>query len=284
MIEKIQTAKTLLEALPYIKKYANEIFVIKYGGSAQINPGLKDKFAQDIILLYLVGIKPVIVHGGGNKINEMLEKMQIKSEFVDGMRVTSEQVMEVVEMVLSGNINKEITTLLNLHGAKALGITGKDANFITAVPKDGGKYGLVGEINKVDSAVVQNLLHEKFIPVIAPIASGNEINHPGFNINADLAASKIAAALKAKKILFMTDIVGVLDKDKNLLETLTEAQIEAYKADGTIHGGMIPKVDACLEAVNGGVEKAHIIDGRVEHSLLLEIFTSEGVGTVIKKS
>ncbi|MDD2789658.1 MAG: acetylglutamate kinase [Sulfurimonas sp.] len=284
MIEKIQTAKTLLEALPYIKKYANEIFVIKYGGSAQINPGLKDKFAQDIILLYLVGIKPVIVHGGGNKINEMLEKMQIKSEFVDGMRVTSEQVMEVVEMVLSGNINKEITTLLNLHGAKALGITGKDANFITAVPKDGGKYGLVGEINKVDSAVIQNLLHEKFIPVIAPIASGNEINHPGFNINADLAASKIAAALKAKKILFMTDIVGVLDKDKNLLETLTEAQIEAYKADGTIHGGMIPKVDACLEAVNGGVEKAHIIDGRVEHSLLLEIFTSEGVGTVIKKS
>ncbi|DAB30475.1 MAG TPA: acetylglutamate kinase [Sulfurimonas sp. UBA12504] len=284
MIEKIQTAKTLLEALPYIKKYANEIFVIKYGGSAQINPELKDKFAQDIILLYLVGIKPVIVHGGGNKINEMLDKLQIKSEFVDGMRVTSEQVMEVVEMVLSGNINKEITTLLNLHGAKALGITGKDANFITAVPKDGGKYGLVGEINKVDSAVIQNLLHEKFIPVIAPIASGNEINHPGFNINADLAASKIAAALKAKKILFMTDIVGVLDKDKNLLETLTEVQIEAYKADGTIHGGMIPKVDACLEAVNGGVEKAHIIDGRVEHSLLLEIFTSEGVGTVIKKS
>jgi len=284
LIEKIQTAKTLLEALPYIKKYANEIFVIKYGGSAQINPELKDKFAQDIILLYLVGIKPVIVHGGGNKINEMLDKLQIKSEFVDGMRVTSEQVMEVVEMVLSGNINKEITTLLNLHGAKALGITGKDANFITAVPKDGGKYGLVGEINKVDSAVIQNLLHEKFIPVIAPIASGNEINHPGFNINADLAASKIAAALKAKKILFMTDIVGVLDKDKNLLETLTEVQIEAYKADGTIHGGMIPKVDACLEAVNGGVEKAHIIDGRVEHSLLLEIFTSEGVGTVIKKS
>lgn len=284
MIKKIETAQTLLEALPYIKNYANEIFVIKYGGSAQINPMLKDKFAQDIILLYLVGIKPVIVHGGGNKINEMLDRLQIKSEFVDGMRVTSEQVMEVVEMVLSGNINKEITTLLNLHGAKALGITGKDANFITAVPKDGGKYGLVGEINKVDSRVIENLLHEKFIPVIAPIASGNEINHPGFNINADLAASKIAAALKAKKILFMTDIVGVLDKDKNLLETLTEAEIIAYKADGTIHGGMIPKVDACLEAVNGGVEKAHIIDGRVEHSLLLEIFTSEGVGTVIKKS
>ena len=283
MIKKIETAKTLLEALPYIKKYANEIFVIKYGGSAQINPELKDKFAQDIILLYLVGIKPVIVHGGGNKINAMLDKLQIESEFVDGMRVTSEQVMEVVEMVLSGSINKEITTLLNMHGGKALGMTGKDANFITATPKANGKYGLVGEITKVDNRVIEKLLDDKFIPVIAPIASGNEVNHPGFNINADLAASKIAASLKARKILFMTDIVGVLDKDKNLLETLTESQIEAYKEDGTIHGGMIPKVDACLEAVHGGVEKAHIIDGRVEHSILLEIFTSEGVGTVIKK-
>jgi acetylglutamate kinase len=284
LIQKIETAKTLLEALPYIKKYAGEVFVIKYGGSAQINPELKEKFAQDIILLYLVGIKPVIVHGGGNKINEMLQKLEIESEFVDGMRVTSAQVMEVVEMVLGGSINKEITMLLNMHGAKALGITGKDANFITAKPKSNGKYGLVGEITKVDAKVVHKLLEEKFIPVIAPIASANEINHPGFNINADLAASKIAASIGARKIIFMTDIVGVLDKDKNLLDTLTEAQIEAYKADGTIHGGMIPKVDACLEAIHGGVEKAHIIDGRVEHSLLLEILTSEGVGTVIKKS
>jgi len=282
LIKKIETAQTLLEALPYIKKYANETFVIKYGGSAQINPELKDKFAQDIILLYLVGIKPVIVHGGGNKINEMLDKLQIKSEFVDGMRVTDAQVMEVVEMVLSGNINKEITTLLNMHGAKALGITGKDANFITAIPKDNGKYGLVGEIVNIDSKVIQNLIDDKFIPVVAPIASGNEINHPGFNINADLAASKIAASLKARKIIFMTDIAGVMDKEKNLLTTLTQEEISNYKADGTIHGGMIPKVDACLEAVRGGVEKAHIIDGRVEHSILLEIFTSEGVGTVIK--
>jgi len=282
LIKKIETAQTLLEALPYIKKYANETFVIKYGGSAQINPELKDKFAQDIILLYLVGIKPVIVHGGGNKINEMLDKLQIKSEFVDGMRVTDAQVMEVVEMVLSGNINKEITTLLNMHGAKALGITGKDANFITAIPKDNGKYGLVGEIVNIDSKVIQNLIDDKFIPVVAPIASGNEINHPGFNINADLAASKIAASLKARKIIFMTDIAGVMDKEKNLLTTLTQEEISNYKADGTIHGGMIPKVDACLEAVRGGVEKAHIIDGRVEHSILLEIFTREGVGTVIK--
>jgi len=283
MLKKIETAKTLLEALPYIKKYANEIFVIKYGGSAQINPELKDKFAQDIILLYLVGIKPVIVHGGGNKINEMLDKLKIESEFVDGMRVTSEQVMEVVEMVLSGSINKEITTLLNMHGGKALGITGKDANFITAKPKSEGKYGLVGEITKVDAKVIHRLLEDKFIPVIAPIGSGNEVNHPGFNINADLAASRIAADIGARKIIFMTDIVGVLDKEKNLLETLTEQQIIDYKADGTIHGGMIPKVDACLEAIHGGVEKAHIIDGRVEHSILLEVFTSEGVGTVIKQ-
>lgn len=284
MIKKIETAQTLLEALPYIKRYANETFVIKYGGSAQINPELKDKFAQDIILLYLVGIKPVIVHGGGNKINAMLDKLKIESEFVDGMRVTSEQVMEVVEMVLGGSINKEITTLLNMHGAKSIGITGKDANFITAEPKDGGKYGLVGEIVNIDASVIHKLLDDKFIPVIAPIASANRVGHSGFNINADLCASRVAAAINAKKIIFMTDIVGVLDKDKNLLDTLTAKQIDAYKADGTIHGGMIPKVDACLEAVEGGVEKAHIIDGRVEHSILLEVLTSEGIGTVIKKA
>ncbi|MDC0932872.1 acetylglutamate kinase [Arcobacteraceae bacterium] len=283
MEKKIEQAKLLLDALPYIKKFKDQIFVIKYGGSAQINPELKDRFAQDIILLYMVGIKPVIVHGGGNKISSVLEKMQIKSEFVDGMRVTDTQVMEVVEMVLAGNINKEITTLLNMHGGKALGMTGKDGNFLSAIPKDNGKYGLVGEIVNVNSEVVNNLLQEKFIPVIAPIASANEVNHPGFNINADLAASKIAGDLNARKIIFMTDIAGVMDKEKNLLQTLTEDEINNYKNDGTIYGGMIPKVDACLEAVHGGVEKAHIIDGRIEHSILLEVFTSEGIGTVIKK-
>ncbi|MEA2049899.1 MAG: acetylglutamate kinase [Campylobacterota bacterium] len=282
MIKKIEQVKTLLDALPYIKKYKDEIFVIKYGGSAQINPELKDRFAQDIILLYLVGIKPVIVHGGGNKINSTLDKMQIKSEFVDGMRVTNEQIMEVVEMVLGGNINKEITTLLNMHGAKAIGVTGKDANFLTAKPKDNGKYGLVGEITKVENSVIENLIAEKFIPVIAPIASGDKVNHPGFNINADLAASKIAASLKARKIIFMTDIAGVMDKNKNLLQTLDENSINEYKNDTTIVGGMIPKVDACLEAIHSGVPKAHIIDGRIEHSILLEVFTSEGIGTVIK--
>ena len=282
MQKKIEQAKLLLEALPYIKKYKNEIFVIKYGGSAQINPELKSRFAQDIILLYMVGIKPVIVHGGGKKINEMLEKLEIKSEFVDGMRVTSKEVMEVVEMVLSGNINKEIINLLNMHGATAIGLTGKDGKFMTAHAKDNGKYGLVGEINNIDNSVVENLLNEKFIPVIAPIASGGELGHPGYNINADLAASKIAASLKARKIIFMTDIKGVLNKDKELLTTLTKKQIEDYKKDETIYGGMIPKVDACLEAVENGVPKAHIIDGRIEHSLLLEVFTSDGIGTVIK--
>ena len=284
MIKKIEQVKTLLEALPYIQNYKNEVFVIKYGGSAQINPKLKDKFAQDILLMYLVGIRPVIVHGGGNRISTMLDKLEIKSEFVDGMRVTDEAAMEVVEMVLSGSINKEITSLINEHGAKALGISGKDAQFLKARAKNNGKYGYVGDIFDIDDSVVRNLINDKFIPVIAPIASGETIGHPGYNINADLAASKIAASLNASKIIFMTDIPGVLDKDKNLLETLSEEEIQNLKDDGTIHGGMIPKVDACLEAINGGVAKSHIIDGRVEHALLLEIFTSEGVGTVIKKS
>ena len=283
MKKKIEEVKTLLEALPYIRKYANQIFVIKYGGSAQINPVLQDKFAQDLLLMYLVGIKPVIIHGGGKKISIMLDKLEIESKFVDGLRVTNEATMEVVEMVLSGNINKSITTMLNEHGAKALGISGKDAKLLKARARNYEKYGLVGEIYDIDDSVVRKLINDKFIPVIAPIAAGEEIGHPGYNINADLAASKVAASLNASKIIFMTDTPGVLDKEKNLIETLIESEIAELKENGTILGGMIPKVDACMEAVDGGVEKAHIIDGRVEHALLLEIFTSEGVGTVIKK-
>jgi len=275
--------KTLLEAIPYIKEFKNKIFVIKYGGSAQINPELKDKFAQDILLMYLMGIKIVVVHGGGNKINSILDKMEIKSEFIDGLRVTSPEVMEVVEMVLAGNINKEITTLLNEHGAKALGITGKDAAMLKAKAKSGGKYGLVGDITEVDNTVILKLLAEKLIPVIAPIATGETTGHSGYNINADLAASKIAASLNAQKIIFMSDIPGVLNKEGKLFETLKEDEIDALKNDETISGGMIPKVDACIEAIDAGVTKAHIIDGRVEHALLLEVFTSSGIGTVIKK-
>lgn len=282
MQEKIKIAKTLIDAFPFIKMFQDQIIVIKYGGAAQIDPILKEKFAKDIVLLYLVGIKPVIVHGGGNKINEMLKRLGIKTEFKDGQRVTSAENMEVVEMVLSGQINKEITSLLNHHGAKAIGISGKDANFIKGSPKDEENFGFTGVIDSVDAKVLENLIDEKFIPVIAPIAAGNKIGDIGFNINADLAASKIALSLKAKKVIFMTDTPGVLDKDKSLISTLFRREIDILIKDKTIQGGMIPKVEACLESLNGGVEKAHIIDGRVEHSMLLELFTNEGIGTVIK--
>ncbi len=283
MQTKIMQVKTLLDALPYIKRFANKIFVIKYGGSAQINPELKEKVAQDILLMYLVGIKPVVVHGGGNKISALLDQLNIGTEFINGLRVTDEKVMEIVEMVLSGSINKEITAMLNHFGAKAIGISGKDAGFIKAKPIDFEQYGLVGKINAIDPSVVNNLIAEKFIPVIAPIAGDDDDSKIGYNINADLAASKIAAALGAEKIIFMTDTKGVLDKSGECISTLLEEKIEVLKNDGTISGGMIPKVDACLEAIDHGVEKAHIIDGRIEHSLLLEVFTSEGIGTVIKK-
>ena len=284
MQKKVQQVKTLLDALPYIKTFKKKTIVIKYGGSAQINSVLKDKFAQDIVLLYLVGLRPIIVHGGGKKINEMLDKLDVHSEFVDGFRVTNEQVMEVAEMVLSGNINKEITTLLNHHGGKAIGITGKDANFIKAKPLNNGKYGLVGKITKINKKVLKNLLKEGFIPVIAPIASGDDISHPGYNINADLCASKIAAAVGAEKIIFLTDTKGILDKEGQLITSLDKNKVERLKENETITGGMLPKVDACLEAIAGGVKSAQIIDGRVEHSILLELFTSDGIGTMITKT
>jgi acetylglutamate kinase len=283
MQKKIEIANTLLDAFPFIKEFRGETVVIKYGGAAQIDPVLKEQFAKDIVLLYLVGLKPVIVHGGGKRINEYLEKLDIKTEFKDGQRVTTKENMEVVEMVLSGLINKEITSLLNTHGAKAIGISGKDAHFLRAKPKDEGAFGYTGNITEVNSEIINNLLSENIIPVIAPIASGEELGHIGYNINADLAASKIAVAIKAKKVVFLTDTKGVLDKEKNLISTLYRKDIDGLIEDETINGGMIPKVGACLEAVEGGVEKAHIIDGRVEHSILLELFTSEGIGTVIRK-
>ncbi|MCH9813304.1 MAG: acetylglutamate kinase [Epsilonproteobacteria bacterium] len=282
MQEKIQVAKTLIDAFPFIKQFRDQIIVIKYGGAAQVDPLLKEKFAKDITLLYLVGIKPVIIHGGGKKINDMLEKLGIETEFKEGQRVTSRENMEVVEMILSGSINKEITSMLNHHGAKAIGVSGKDANFLKAEAKDSEKFGFTGNITDVDEEVLLNLIEEKFIPVIAPIATGENLGDLGFNINADLAASKIAVALKAKKVIFMTDTQGVLDKDMSLISTLFRREIDILIKDGTINGGMIPKVEACLESLNGGVEKAHIIDGRVEHSMLLELFTNEGIGTVIK--
>lgn len=281
MQAKIEKVKTLLDALPFIKEFNKEIVVIKYGGSAQTDPKLIESFAQDVLLLYLVGIKPVIVHGGGKKITDMLDKLNIQTEFIDGQRVTTPEVMRIVEMILSGEINSGIVSLLNAHSAKAIGVSGKDAHFIMAEPKEHAKWGLTGTITDVKAEVVHNLINEKFVPVIAPIAAGGSMGHPGYNINADLAASQVAKAIGANKVIFLTDTPGVLNKDKQLLSTLSEAQVEALKADGTINGGMVPKVDACLEAIEGGVQKAHIIDGRVEHSMLLELFTSEGIGTQI---
>jgi len=281
MIKKQKTVETLLDALPFIKKYNNEIVVIKYGGSAQTSPRLKEKFAQDMLLLYLVGLVPVIVHGGGNKITEMLDNLGIETEFIEGQRVTTPDVMRIVEMILCGEINNEIVSLLNSHGAKAIGLNGKDAHFITARPKEHSKWGLTGTITNIKADVVHKMIKEKFIPVIAPVAADSELSHPGYNINADLAASKIAAAIGARKIIFLTDTQGVLDKEGNLLRTLIKKDVDELKEDGTIYGGMLPKVDACLEALNLGVKKSHIIDGRVEHAVLLEILTSEGVGTQI---
>jgi len=282
MRNNIDVVKTLLEALPYIKRFSNEKIVIKYGGSAQTSTHLKEQFAQDIVLLHLVGMKPIVVHGGGKSITDLLSDLGVETKFVDGQRVTTKEVMRIVEMVLSGQINKEIVSLLDNHGSKAIGISGKDGGFLKGVPKDFENFGYTGNIEHINPEIVNNIIEDGAIPVIAPIAGSSTIGHPGFNINADLAASKIAVAMQARKVLFLTDTPGVLDKEMQLITNLSIEKTEALKADGTIQGGMVPKVDACIEALRGGVKKAHIIDGRVEHSLLLEILTSSGVGTCIE--
>ena len=269
----------LLDALPYIRFFRGSKIVIKYGGAAQINPHLKEQFAIDIVLLYMLGILPVIIHGGGKRINELLGALKIPSEFVNGLRVTSIDALKIVEMVLSGEINKEITSFLNFHGVNALGISGKDASLLIGRPKNNGKYGYTGEIIQAKGEIINNLLAQNFVPVIAPIACGEESGHPGFNINADSAASAIASAINAKRAIFLTDTKGVLDKKEEIIESLTLKETQKLIAEGVISGGMIPKVEACLDCVNNGVEKAHIIDGRVPHSLLLELFTSKGIGT-----
>jgi len=282
MRNNIEVVKTLLDALPYIKRFSNEKIVIKYGGSAQTSETLKEQFAQDIVLLHLVGMKPIVVHGGGKSITDLLSALGVETTFVDGQRVTTKEVMRVAEMVLSGQINKEIVSLLDNHGSKAIGISGKDGGFLKGMPKDFENFGYTGRIEEVNPEIVNNIIEDGAIPVIAPIAGSSTMGHPGFNINADLAASKIAVAMEARKVLFLTDTPGVLDKEMNLITNLSIEKTEALKVDGTIQGGMVPKVDACIEALRGGVKKAHIIDGRVEHSLLLEILTSSGVGTCIE--
>lgn len=278
-MNRTHTVKTILDALPFIRQFYGETFVIKYGGAAQVDPILKDKFAQDVVLLSLIGIKPIIVHGGGKSITELLDKLSIKSEFKNGVRITDREALRVAEMVLRGEINSEIVTLLNDHGAKAIGLSGKDAKLMKAKSIE----EFTGEVTDVNPDVLNRLMNERFIPVIAPIAASSESNHAGFNINADSAACAIAGAVRASKILFLTDTAGVLDKEKKLLKSLSKQDIENLKADGTISGGMIPKVDSALEALDKGVEKAHIIDGRIEHALILEIFTSQGIGTEITK-
>ncbi|MCI7447900.1 acetylglutamate kinase [Campylobacter sp.] len=280
MKSHIKTAEIILSALPYIQKFRGQVFVIKYGGAAQTDEGLKSDFARDIVLLQLVGIKVVIVHGGGKKINSLLDKLNIESHFEDGLRVTNKDTMEVVEMALSGLINKEITSLLVAHGARAVGISGKDDGLLRASAFNLEKYGFVGKIDEVNEAVINALLKEDIIPVIAPIALGS--NATSYNINADLAASAIAAKLRASKAIFLSDIKGVLDKNGELISKLDEAKIAELKSGGTISGGMIPKLEASLECIKAGAKAVHIIDGRLAHSLLLEIFTDEGIGSVIR--
>ncbi len=280
MKSHIKTAEIILSALPYIQKFRGQVFVIKYGGAAQTDERLKNDFARDIVLLQLVGIKVVIVHGGGKKINSLLDKLNIESHFEDGLRVTNKDTMEVVEMALSGLINKEITSLLVAHGARAVGISGKDDGLLRASAFNLEKYGFVGKIDEVNEAVINALLKENIIPVIAPIALG--ANAASYNINADLAASAIAAKLRASKAIFLSDIKGVLDKNGELISKLDEAKIAELKNDGSISGGMIPKLEASLECIKAGAKAVHIIDGRLAHSLLLEIFTDEGIGSVIR--
>ncbi|MBR7118520.1 MAG: acetylglutamate kinase [Helicobacteraceae bacterium] len=281
MLSKIKIADILVDSIPFIREFRDSVIIIKYGGAAQQNLELKEKFALDIILLYMLGIKPVIVHGGGPKITQILEILNIDNKFIDGIRVTSKEAMKVVEMVLSGDINKELTFFFNHHGVKAVGISGKDSMLLKAKPKDFKVFGYTGEIEKVNINILQKLLDDGFVPIVAPIASGDDIKHPGFNINADSVACEIAKAIKANKVIFLTDTKGVLDCNGELISTIVPNDAEKYKNDGVITGGMIPKIDACVSCVKNGVKKVHIIDGRIPHSILLELFTTNGIGTQI---
>ena len=285
-------AQVLIEALPYIQRFQGKTIVIKYGGNAMVDEGLKQSFARDVVLMKLVGMNPVIVHGGGPQIGKLLERIGKKSEFVQGMRVTDRETMDVVEMVLGGLVNKEIVSLINKHGGKAVGLTGKDGGLIRArklvmksAPADGLPseiidIGHVGEVESIDPEVVALLDTQNFIPVIAPIGVGPD--GEAYNINADVVAGKLAITLQAEKLMLLTNTTGVLDKEGKLLTGLTIGKVNALIADGTIHGGMLPKVNYALDAVNSGVKSAHIIDGRVAHAVLLEVFTDQGVGTLIK--
>ncbi len=276
-----EIAHVLTEALPYIRRFKRKTVVVKYGGNAMTDPALQSGFARDIVLMKLVGIDPVIVHGGGPQIGQLLDKLGKKSEFIDGMRVTDAETMDVVEMVLVGSVNKQIVSLINQHGGRAVGLSGKDGGLIRARKIDGdGDLGCVGVVDAIDPDVVQNLDKGGFIPVIAPVGVGND--GATYNINADLVAGTLAGVLQAEKLILLTNTPGVLDRDGHLLTGLTLSRVEELIADGTIYGGMLPKIRCALDAVASGVRAAHIIDGRVEHACLLELFTDAGVGTLIR--
>ncbi|MCB1984083.1 MAG: acetylglutamate kinase [Burkholderiales bacterium] len=282
-------AKILAEALPYIQRFHGKTIVIKYGGNAMVEENLKQGFARDVVLLKLVGMNPVIIHGGGPQIDQMLKRVGKQGEFIQGMRVTDAETMDVVEMVLGGSVNKDIVNLINRHGGKAVGLTGKDGAFIRAkkmLVKDREKIGewisigQVGEIESVDPSLIALLDSQDFIPVIAPIGVGE--NGESYNINADLVAGKLAEILRAEKLILLTNTPGVLDKNGQLLTGLSAQRVDELFVDGTISGGMLPKIGSALDAVKKGVKSCHIIDGRVEHALLLEILTDQGVGTLIR--
>jgi len=288
----IQKAEILLEALPFIKSFYGKTFVIKYGGNAMVSEKLKDNFALDIVMMKYIGINPVIIHGGGPQIDKTLKALGIKSQFFEGQRVTNKETIDVVEMVLGGKINKEIVSLINRHGGNAVGITGKDGDLIMAKRHKKGKkqsaetnrpeiidLGLVGEITKVNPRILETLDKNEFVPVIAPI--GKEGDGTTLNINADFVASKIASALKAEKLILMTDTEGVKNKTGKLQSGLTKKEVAAMIKEKVIKDGMLPKVKCCLDALKAGVHKTHIVDGRVQHALLLEIFTEDGIGTQI---
>lgn len=284
-------ARVLVEALPYIRRFKGATIVVKYGGHAMVDDQLKKAFALDMILMKYVGFNPVVVHGGGPQIGTFLKRLSIESEFVDGMRVTDKQTMDVVEMVLVGKVNKEIVSLINHNGGQAVGLSGKDGQLITArkmkyvrrrgddQPPEIIDIGMVGEITSVDNRVLLSLLKSDFIPVIAPVGAGKK--GETYNINADTVAGHIAASLKARKLVLLTDTEGVMDKEGKLISSMKVADAPRLIEEGTVRGGMIPKINCCIQAIKGGVRKAHIIDGRKEHAILLEIFTKLGIGTEI---
>jgi acetylglutamate kinase len=287
----LNVARVLTEALPYIQRFTGKTIVVKFGGNAMVDRELHDSFARDVVLMKLVGMNPVVVHGGGPQIGSLLEKLNIQTEFVDGMRVTDAQTMDVVEMVLGGSVNKEIVASINRNGGKAIGVTGKDGQLIRArkmkVQRNSPELdvpeiidiGHVGEVDQIDTGVLNVILDSDFIPVIAPIGVGSDGST--YNINADLVAGKLAQVMQAEKLMLLTNVEGLLDGAGNILTGLSTAEVDALIADGTISGGMLPKISCALEAVKSGVASAHIVDGRVPHAVLLETFTDEGMGTLI---